>query len=66
MTHIEGHGKITGANEVTAEKKDGSKEVVKTKNILIATGSEVMSQKIYNTIKLKICMSCIQIFLKLN
>lgn len=41
VTHIRGHGKITGANEVTALKEDGSKDVVKTKNILIATGSEV-------------------------
>lgn len=41
VTHIQGHGTITGKNEVTALKKDGSKEVVKTKNILIATGSEV-------------------------
>ena len=41
MSHIQGHAKITGANEVTALKKDGSQEVVKTKNILIATGSEV-------------------------
>lgn len=41
VTHIQGYGKITGTNEVTATKKDGSTEVVKTKNILIATGSEV-------------------------
>ncbi|EEB14971.1 Dihydrolipoyl dehydrogenase, putative [Pediculus humanus corporis] len=41
VSHIQGHAKITGANEVTALKKDGSQEVVKTKNILIATGSEV-------------------------
>ncbi|CAG0916615.1 unnamed protein product [Notodromas monacha] len=41
VTHIKGHGKITGANEVTAIKADGSSEVVKAKNILIATGSEV-------------------------
>lgn len=38
---MSGHGKITGPNEVTAIKEDGSTEVVKTKNILIATGSEV-------------------------
>lgn len=41
VTHINGHGKITGKNEVTATKGDGSTEVVKTKNIIIATGSEV-------------------------
>lgn len=39
--HIRGHGKITGPNEVTAIKEDGTTEVVRTKNILIATGSEV-------------------------
>uniref|UniRef100_A0A6M2DDP7 Dihydrolipoyl dehydrogenase n=1 Tax=Xenopsylla cheopis TaxID=163159 RepID=A0A6M2DDP7_XENCH len=38
---IHGHGTITSPNEVTATKPDGSTEVVKTKNILIATGSEV-------------------------
>ncbi|CAG2173468.1 unnamed protein product, partial [Oppiella nova] len=41
ITHIRGHGKITGTNEVTAIKEDNTTEVVKTKNILIATGSEV-------------------------
>lgn len=38
---IKGHGKITGVNQVTALKPDGSSEVVNTKNIMIATGSEV-------------------------
>ncbi|CAH1783523.1 unnamed protein product, partial [Owenia fusiformis] len=41
VTHIQGHGTITGANEVTVQKRDGTSEVVQTKNILIATGSEV-------------------------
>lgn len=41
VTMIKGHGKITGVNQVTALKEDGSSEVVNTKNILIATGSEV-------------------------
>ncbi|XP_063227616.1 dihydrolipoyl dehydrogenase, mitochondrial isoform X2 [Bacillus rossius redtenbacheri] len=41
VTLVKGHGKITGPNEVTATKEDGSSEVVKAKNILIATGSEV-------------------------
>ena len=41
VTHINGHGKITGANEVTVFKNDGSTETVSAKNILIATGSEV-------------------------
>ncbi|XP_073976505.1 dihydrolipoyl dehydrogenase, mitochondrial [Rhodnius prolixus] len=38
---VKGHGKITGKNEVTALKPDGSSQKVKTKNIMIATGSEV-------------------------
>lgn len=38
---IKGHGKITGVNQVTALKEDGSTEVVNTKYIMIATGSEV-------------------------
>lgn len=39
---VSGHGKITGKNQVTALKSDGSvQSVINTKNILIATGSEV-------------------------
>ena len=38
---MDGHGKITGPNEVTVIKADGSTETVTSKNILIATGSEV-------------------------
>lgn len=41
VTSIQGHGKITSANQVTVKKKDGSEEKVSAKNILIATGSEV-------------------------
>lgn len=41
ITLINGHGKITDKNQVTAIKPDGSTETVNTKNILIATGSEV-------------------------
>jgi len=42
VTHLEGHGKITGANQVSVINPDGSvKEIVNTKNIMIATGSEV-------------------------
>jgi len=40
VSHLSGHGKITGANEVTVLKADGSSETVKTKHIIIATGSE--------------------------
>jgi hypothetical protein len=38
---VNGYGKITGKNQVTATKADGSTQVIDTKNILIATGSEV-------------------------
>lgn len=41
VTHLSGHGKITGPNEVTVLKSDGSSEKVNAKNIIIATGSEV-------------------------
>ena len=42
VTHLAGHGKITGANEVSVIGPDGSvQDVVQTKNIMIATGSEV-------------------------
>ena len=42
MLLLPGHGKITGTNEVSVIGPDGSVvDVVKTKNIMIATGSEV-------------------------
>ncbi|XP_003407258.1 dihydrolipoyl dehydrogenase, mitochondrial [Loxodonta africana] len=41
VVHVNGYGKITGKNQVTASKADGSTQVIDTKNILIATGSEV-------------------------
>jgi len=42
VTHLEGHGKISGANEVSVISPDGSvSDVVRTKHIMIATGSEV-------------------------
>jgi len=42
VTHLSGHGKITGPNQVSVLGPDGQvAEVVNTKNIMIATGSEV-------------------------
>lgn len=41
VTPYTGLGKITGQNEVTVSKADGSSEKITAKNILIATGSEV-------------------------
>ncbi|KAK3739106.1 hypothetical protein QZH41_018246, partial [Actinostola sp. cb2023] len=41
VTEVHGRGTITGPNEVTVHKNDDSREVISTKNILIATGSEI-------------------------
>lgn len=41
IRHVQGHGTITGANEVTVELVGGGVEKVTSKNILIASGSEV-------------------------
>ena len=41
VTHVNGFGRVTGKNQVTAVAADGSEQVINTKNILIATGSEV-------------------------
>jgi len=41
VDYVKGFGKITSAGEVTASLTDGGTEVLSTKNILIATGSEV-------------------------
>lgn len=41
VTHVSGFGRVTGKNQVTAMAEDGSEQVINTKNILIATGSEV-------------------------
>merc|ERR1719499_2351184 len=42
VTHLSGHGKITGPNQVSVLGPDGEVvDVVNTKNIMVATGSEV-------------------------
>ncbi|KAI5627049.1 dihydrolipoyl dehydrogenase, mitochondrial [Silurus asotus] len=41
VTHVNGFGTVTGKNQVTAKTADGGDQVINTKNILIATGSEV-------------------------
>lgn len=41
VDRYEGFGTITGPNQVTVNKPDGKSEIINTKNILIATGSEV-------------------------
>ncbi|TNN31326.1 Dihydrolipoyl dehydrogenase, mitochondrial [Liparis tanakae] len=42
VTHISGHGRLSGKNQVTAVGADGSEQIINSKNILLATGSEVM------------------------
>merc|ERR1719265_484408 len=41
VEYVKGFGKLSGANEATADLEDGSTQVLNTKNVLIATGSEV-------------------------
>lgn len=41
VTHVNGFGTVTGKNQVTAKTADGGEQVINTKNILVATGSEV-------------------------
>lgn len=41
VDRFDGFGSISGPNQVTIKKNDGSSEIINTKNILIATGSEV-------------------------
>lgn len=43
VTLATGTGSIVGPNEVKVTGSDGKEQVIKTKNILIATGSDVMS-----------------------
>jgi len=43
VTHVQGFGSISSANTVTVTKSDKTQQVINTKNILIATGSEVTS-----------------------
>lgn len=40
--HVQGLGRITSPHEVTVTKPDGSEELLNTKKILIATGSEAI------------------------
>jgi len=63
ITLAKGHGKIKDPNTVSVLKEDGSSEDIKTKNILIATGSEVTpfagidvsSNNLYINIQLYLC-----------
>lgn len=41
VTYVKGKGKIVGPNEVSVTLNDGGSQSIKTKNIIIATGSDV-------------------------
>ncbi|KYQ92366.1 dihydrolipoamide:NAD oxidoreductase [Tieghemostelium lacteum] len=43
VEYAKGHGKITSPNQVEVTAQDGTKKTIQTKNIVIATGSEVTS-----------------------
>jgi len=40
VTYVKGHGKLTSNKQVTVALNEGGEEVLNTKNIIIATGSE--------------------------
>jgi dihydrolipoamide dehydrogenase len=39
---IKGHGILTSPQEITVEMNDGSKRKIRTKHIIVATGSEAI------------------------
>jgi dihydrolipoamide dehydrogenase len=43
VEYIHGHGRLSSPHEVTVDMNNGSKRTVRTKNIIIATGSEPVS-----------------------
>lgn len=43
VTYVKGKGTITGPNDIKVALNDGGSESIKAKNIIIATGSEVVS-----------------------
>jgi len=43
VTYIRGRGKISNRGEVTVLADKGNSEIIKTKNIIVATGSDIMT-----------------------
>jgi len=41
VSYVKGHGKLVGPNEVEVSSEGGGKKLIRAKNIIIATGSEV-------------------------
>merc|ERR1712151_522750 len=44
VDYVKGHGKVTGPNAVTVSLNDGGEHVINAKNIMLATGSEVIEK----------------------
>jgi hypothetical protein len=43
VTWVKGWGSLAGPNEVKVKLTEGGEQIIRTKNIMIATGSEVVS-----------------------
>merc|ERR1719379_2845169 len=43
VDYVKGHGKLTGANSLSVSLIDGGEQTIETKNIMLATGSDVIS-----------------------
>ena len=44
VEYLKGHGKLTGPNSVTVTLNDGGEQQITAKNIMLATGSEVIEK----------------------
>eukprot|EP00434_Breviolum_minutum_P024581 symbB.v1.2.021712.t1/scaffold1892.1/size96974/9 len=44
VTYLKGFGKLTGPNSVTVKLNDGGEETITAKNIMLATGSEIIEK----------------------
>merc|ERR1711865_1242068 len=44
VEYLKGHGKLTGPNSVTVTLNDGGEQQITAKNIMLATGSEVLDK----------------------
>jgi len=44
VKYVKGHGKLTGPNSIAVTLNDGGEQVITAKNIMIATGSEIIEK----------------------
>eukprot|EP00913_Durusdinium_trenchii_P022791 g21395.t1 len=44
VTYLKGYGKLTGPNSVSVAMNDGSEQTITAKNIMLATGSEIIEK----------------------